>query len=66
MKRGKQSVKKGVWYIGGKRKRKQRGKRFPIGLVASLAAPVLGAVAKPIFKKIFGVGKRPCRRIRRW
>ena len=55
-----------MWYIGGKRKRKQRGKGFPIGLVASLAAPVLGAVAKPILKKIFGGRKRPRRRIRRW
>ena len=50
--RGKQSVKKGVWHIGGKKRRyKQRGKRFPIGLIASDAAPFLGEVAKPILKK---------------
>ena len=51
---GKQVVKKGVWYIGGgkrKRKRKQKGKGFPYGLVASAAAPLLGEIAKPIFKK---------------
>ena len=60
MPRGKQIVKKGVWYIGGKkrkRKRKQKqkeeqkGKGFPFGLVASAAAPLLGEIAKPIFKK---------------
>ena len=66
MKRGKQSIKKGVWYIGGKIKRKQKGKWFPIGVIASLAAPVLGAVAKPIIKKIFGGRKRPHRKIKRW
>ena len=55
--RGKQSVKKGVWFIGGKRKyrkRKQRGKGFPIGVLASAAASILGEVAKPILKKIGG------------
>ena len=54
MPRGKQIVKKGVWYIGGKkrkRKQKQKGKGFPFGLVASAAAPLLGEIAKPIFKK---------------
>ena len=63
MSRGKQSVKKGVWYIGGKykiapRKKKQKGRAIPFGLIASLAAPVLGEVAKPILGKIFGRGKR--------
>ena len=44
-----------MWYIGGKkRKRKQKGKGFPFGLVSSAAAPFLGEIAKPIFKKIFG------------
>ena len=54
MPRGKQIVKRGVWYIGGKkgkRKQKQKGKGFPFGLVASAAAPLLGEIAKPIFKK---------------
>ena len=64
---GKQSAKKGVWYIGGRkryRKRKKRGQRergFPIGLIANAAAPFLGEIAKPIFKKIFG-GRRKRRR----
>ena len=55
--RGRQSVKKGVWYIGGKRKyrrRRQQGKGFPLGLLASAAAPILGEVAKPFLKKVFG------------
>ena len=39
--------------MGGKkgRYRKQRGKGFPLGLIASAAAPFLGEVAKPILKK---------------
>ena len=54
--RGKQSVRKGVWYICKieeklkKKKKRQRGKRFPIGLLASAAAPYLGEIAKPILK----------------
>ena len=63
--RGKKSVKKGVWYIGGKRryrKRKQKGKGFAIGLLASAAAPILGEVAKPILKKNFGGRKRRTKR----
>ena len=47
MSRGKQSVQKGGWYIGGKykkarKRRKQRDGAIPFGLIASLAAPVLG------------------------
>ena len=59
-KRGKQSVKKGIWYIGTKRKirKRQRGKGFPLGLLASIGAPILGEVAKPILGKIFGRGRR--------
>ena len=34
-----------------KRYRKQRGKGFPIGLLASAAVPILGEVAKSILKK---------------
>ena len=60
--RGKQSVKKGIWYFGGKKekkkKKKQRGKGFPIDLLASAAAPFLGEIAKPIFKTIFSRGRR--------
>ena len=48
------------------KKRKQKGKGFPIGVIASLAAPVLGAVAKAIIKKIFDGRKRPRRKIKRW
>ena len=60
--RGKQSARKGVWYIGGGRrlrkrtKRGQRGKGLPIGLLVSAAAPFLAEVAKPILKK-FLVGE---------
>ena len=56
MKRGKQTVKKGIWYIGGKKK--QKGGAIPFGLIASLAAPVLGEIAKPVFKTIFGRGRK--------
>ena len=64
MSRGKQSVRKGVWCIGGKykraskRRKKQTGGAIPFGLIASLAAPVLGEVAKPVFKRILGRGRR--------
>lgn len=51
----KKFVRAGVWYIGGeKRYRKRRGKGFPMGLLASAAAQLLGEVAKPILTKIFG------------
>ena len=45
---GKQVVKKGVWYIGGKKRKRrtQKGKGFTIGLIASAAAPLLGEIAK--------------------
>ena len=33
------------------KKRKQKGGAIPFGLIASLAGPILGDVAKPIFKK---------------
>ena len=35
---------------------------FPLGLLASIGAPILGEVGKPILGKIFGRGRR--RRIR--
>ena len=50
--RGKQYVKKGVWYIGGK-KRKQTGGAIPLGLLASIGTPILGEIAKPILGKFF-------------
>ena len=64
MSRGKQYVKKGVWYIREK-KRKQKGGAIPFGLIASLTAPVLGEVAKPILGKMFGRGRRRKRGLRR-
>ena len=45
--RGKQYIKRGVWYIGGK-KRKQKGGAFSLGLPASIGAPIIGEIAKPI------------------
>ena len=66
MPRGRQSVKKGVWYIGGRYrrapKRRQKGGAIPIGLIAPLAALVLGEIAKPILGKILGRGLRRRRR----
>ena len=69
MSRGKQSVQKEVWYIGGKYKRapkrkKQKGGAIAFGIIASLAGPILGEVAKPIFKKILARGRR--RQIKKW
>ena len=34
--RGRQSVKKGIWHIGGRRS-KQKGGALPLGLLAGLA-----------------------------
>ena len=67
--RGKKSVRKRVWYIGGKYKRalkrkKQMGDAIPFGLIASLTGPILGEVAKLIFKKILGRGRR--RQVKKW
>ena len=59
--------KKGVWYIGCRKryrkrtKRGQKGKGLPIELIASAAAPFIGETAKSIFKKIFG-GRRTRRK----
>ena len=57
--RGRQSIKR------RRRRRRQRGGAFPLGLVASLAEPLLGEVAKPIFKTILGRGIQQSRRRRR-
>ena len=64
MSRGKQYVKKGVLYIGGN-KRRQNGGAILFGLLASIAAPVLGEAAKPILAKIFGRGRGRRRGLRR-
>ena len=49
----KQSVRKGVWYIGvRRRKRRQKGGFLPVGaILGSLAGPALGALAGPVVKK---------------
>ena len=67
--RGKQSVRKGIWHIGGKykrRKRRQIGAAIPFGLLASIRAPILGDISKPILGKILGRGLRKRRRIARY
>ena len=48
-----------------KKKRRQRGGAFPLGLVSSLAGPLLGEVAKPVFKTILRRGIQQRRRRRR-
>ena len=45
----KQLVKRRFWYLGGRRKR-QRGRAFPL---AVLVAPILGNLGGIILKKIF-------------
>ena len=65
----KQSVKKGVWYIGGRRRRTrgQKGVFFPIaGLLGSVAAPLIGEIAKPILRKIVGSKRVKRKRLRRY
>ena len=62
--RGKQSVGKGVWYIGGKIRRyskRQGGGAIPFALNASTAAFFLGKVAELLLKKEFG-GRHMSRR----
>ena len=60
--RGKQSVRKGVWYTGSKRRKyskRQRDRLILFGLIASAAAPYFGEVAKSLLKKkIGGRGRR--------
>ena len=69
--RGKQSVKKGIWYIRGKyirapKRKRQKGGAIPLGLLTSIGAPILGEIAKPILGKILGRGLRRRRRTRRY
>ena len=49
------SVNQGVWYIGGRKKKRQRGGFFPF---AVLAAPILGNFVAPILKGIIGGGRK--------
>ena len=63
--RRKQSVRNGVWYIGGRRRsrRKQKGGFLPIaGVLGSVTAPLIGEIGKPILKKILGGRRRRRRR----
>ena len=53
--RRRQSVIGGVWYMDGKRRRRQRGGMFLIG---ALAAPILGTLGGVVVKKLFGGKKR--------
>ena len=60
--RRKQSVRGGVWHLGGKKRRRKRGQKgvfLPIaGLLGSVTAPLIGEIAKPILKKIVGGRRR--------
>ena len=64
--KGKQSVRKGVWYISGRRRRKKKkrqiGRCVPIGILVSAAAAAsfIGEIAKPIFKNVFDETKTYC------
>ena len=65
--RGKQSVRKGIWHIGGKykkapKRKRQKGGAIPFGPLASIGAPILGEIAKPILGKILGRGLKKRRR----
>ena len=56
----KQSVKRGVLYKGGRRRRQrgQKGRFLPIaGLLGSVAAPCIGEIAKPVLINIVGCRK---------
>ena len=57
-----QSVRGGVWYMGGRkiRRQKQTGGFFPL---AAVAGPLLGAVGGEVMKKIF-VGRRRRKRVK--
>lgn len=75
MNTGKQSVKKGIWYIGGAKKKekkttttikKQKGERFPLALLTSVGVLILSEIAKPIFKKIIGRARIRRKRILWW
>ena len=46
--RRRQPVRGSIWYMGGKRKRRQRGEMFLFG---ALAAPILGTLGSLVVKK---------------
>lgn len=47
------------------KKRKQKGRGLLIGVLASIGAPILRELAKPILGKFFGRGRKKGRRLRR-
>ena len=53
MNREKQVVKKGIWHIGGKKRKrkKQKGGAIPLGLLASFAGPVIAELQNQCLKK---------------
>ena len=64
--RGRQFVRKGISYLGGRRgkrirrrKKGQKGVFFPLaGLLGAAAGPVTGKIGKPLLKKIIGGRRR--------
>lgn len=46
----KYSIQRGIWYIGGRRKKQRAG----VYLLAALAAPILGGLGGIVLKNIFG------------
>ena len=64
--RRRKSVRKSVWYLGGRRKKRirrgkkgQRGGFFPLpGLLGAAAGPIIGEIAKPLLKKFTGGRRR--------
>ena len=56
----KQSVRRGVWYIGGRQNRRRQKSGFlPIG---ALATPILGSLGGVVITKIFGVKRHRSRK----
>ena len=50
LEREQQSFKKGIWYLEKTKHKRQKGGAFLFGIIASAVAPLIGEVAKPIFK----------------
>ena len=64
--RRKQSVRRGVWYLGGRRRKikikRHKGSAFPLmGLLVAAATPILSEVAKPLFRQFIGGRRRKTR-----
>ena len=55
----KQAVRRGVWYIGGRRKDVDKRGFFP---VSALAAPILDTLGGAVIKKLFAGRRRRCKR----